>query len=474
MYTSHELPLYHRELLACIRTAGRSEILDDQHTTGYWLHQQLVAHRARVWNAQHATLVVVPFWMKVSWMVGTCNDTDHLSRVRHMLQVLNATAQFRRHPRRHLLLSSSFMARQPPATSFAHQRGVRTKCIGAWVGKPIDWQYFPRETTYEHMARRLTISHMERYWPQLCNELIPATNRSLYSRWPPPWWGSRTLVLPYVVDARTTRAAQAHERKHFDYKRWTQRPYSIFFAGNIMRIGGAVYVRLALSSLNAWEDARIHCSGNDTARWFYWLQELQDYDIAVDAVAGVRRAIGGDDRGSTGTALRGSYCRPPITKHEVLETMRRSKFCLCPRGDSPSMSRVYFAMSVGCIPIIVSNPWTAMAAPFPGLFDFFEFALHLPEADAIRSPLLSAQRLLESTEARVVEESGRKWLHVPPADSPAAQPLRKRLAAMHRMHRAALWGLKGNELIANLTLMSAWELVYQSRLPTIGLEKESR
>merc|ERR1712138_168985 len=84
----------------------------------------------------------------------------------------------------------------------------------------------------------------------------------MYDEWPPPWWRTRTLVLPYVVDAHATALARASASGAFDYAQWVKRPTTFFFAGNCVRKRGAAYVRLALTQLNAaFADARVHCSG---------------------------------------------------------------------------------------------------------------------------------------------------------------------------------------------------------------------
>ena len=199
MYSSAELPLFHEQLSECIKRSGRFNILDDQHTTGYWLHQQLVTHSARVQKAEEAALFVIPIWMKVSWMIGVCNGTDHLSRVELALKALNATRHFRRHSKKHLLASSSFMMRQPPISKRKPEKSG--SCIGAWDGPSVNFRYFPSKPSFEAIVRQLTVAHMERPWPHMCHKRIPGLSTGLYLKWMPIWWGPRTVVLPCAVDA---------------------------------------------------------------------------------------------------------------------------------------------------------------------------------------------------------------------------------------------------------------------------------
>lgn len=220
-------------------------------------------------------------------------------------------------------------------------------------------------------------------------------------------------------------------------------------------------MRLALSSLNKWKGARIHCDSSELKLWHpNWLHEVHEHEQAV-ARWKQRTVV------SSNAALRGVHCRPAISKDEVLHTMRNSKFCLCPRGDSPSSGRVYYAISLGCIPIIVSDPWMAMADPFAGLLKVESFALMLPEHDAIISPEHATRTVLLRAGAQpTATMDGNRTarirsmhVNVPMTNSPNAAPLKARLAAMRRVHRAALWQLKDNQLIANLTLASVTQLL---------------
>ena len=107
-----------------------------------------------------------------------------------------------------------------------------------------------------------------------------------------------------------------------------------------------------------------------------------------------------------------------------------------------------------------------MATPFHAQIDYAAFALWLGERDAITAPMEGVRALLEGLGAFTREDAltggppapsqrRRSRWHFPVPGSTAAKPLEGRLAAMHHAYRAALWGLAGNELIANLTLRSA-------------------
>ncbi|KAL5994831.1 hypothetical protein ACLOJK_024888 [Asimina triloba] len=61
--------------------------------------------------------------------------------------------------------------------------------------------------------------------------------------------------------------------------------------------------------------------------------------------------------------------------------MRRSIFCLCPAGDTPSSARLFDAIISGCIPVIVSDE---LELPFEGILDYRKITLFVSSSDAIQ------------------------------------------------------------------------------------------
>ena len=476
MYDESELPLHHASLLHCMHAGEKHSILDNQHATGFWLHMQLRRHCARTRNSDHADLFVVPFWLLASWAIGDCRGTHHLQRVSELLRSLNRTGLFRQQARRHLLPSSTFMTREPPTYGvFTRNASSQQGCFKAWA-RFAGFGYLPKDAQLERVFSRMIIAHMERLPrrpSQLCNVSVPGFSAArMYPSWPPPWWHGQTLVLPYVVDAKTTELARTSEATIFDYVQWMRRPHTFFFAGNVLRNGAAAYVRTALSKLNQWDDGRVHCSGFvHAARREEWRAESDGY------LARLRNA---SIRSPDTRALQGQYCLPPLPRFDVLSTMAASRFCLCPRGDSPSSSRVFYAIALGCIPIIIADPWKrcgspaprtppavsrhphflrSMAMPFHGLIDYEGFALWLSERAAMNAPGAGVQALLEGLGASLFSESTtrQRW-RFPTPGSAVSERLELRLASMRQALRSALWRLESNELIANLTLATAFQL----------------
>jgi hypothetical protein len=81
------------------------------------------------------------------------------------------------------------------------------------------------------------------------------------------------------------------------------------------------------------------------------------------------------------------YCR------RYAEIYKHSKFILCPRGLGASSVRLFDAMRIGRVPVILSDQWVDPDGPC-----WQKFSLRVPEADFARVPAL-----LEQHENRAVE-----------------------------------------------------------------------
>lgn len=68
------------------------------------------------------------------------------------------------------------------------------------------------------------------------------------------------------------------------------------------------------------------------------------------------------------------------------EILHRSQFVLCPRGLGPSSWRLFEAMRVGCVPVIISDDW----APPQGV-DWASCSVRVPEASIAGIPALLEQ-----------------------------------------------------------------------------------
>lgn len=87
---------------------------------------------------------------------------------------------------------------------------------------------------------------------------------------------------------------------------------------------------------------------------------------------------------------------------EYASILADTKFALCPRGRGASSMRLFEAMRVGCVPVILSDAWVPPTGP-----DWPAFSVRVNEADVATLP-----RTLEQLEATVETKSGsarRAW-----------------------------------------------------------------
>ncbi|CAN8236170.1 unnamed protein product [Cochlearia groenlandica] len=111
--------------------------------------------------------------------------------------------------------------------------------------------------------------------------------------------------------------------------------------------------------------------------------------------------------------------------------MRRSLFCLCPAGDTPSSARLFDAIVSGCIPVIVSDE---LELPFEGILDYNKVAVFVSSSDAIQAGWL-VNHLRSLTPLRIKEfqnnlaQYSRHFLYSSPAQPLGPEDLTWRMIA---------------------------------------------
>lgn len=73
---------------------------------------------------------------------------------------------------------------------------------------------------------------------------------------------------------------------------------------------------------------------------------------------------------------------PKCDKKCYYEDMRKSVFCLCPRGWSPWTLRAYQGMMVGCIPVIIADE---IEFPYENTMDWTQLTVKIAEKDVNRT-----------------------------------------------------------------------------------------
>lgn len=112
----------------------------------------------------------------------------------------------------------------------------------------------------------------------------------------------------------------------------------------------------------------------------YWLQKIADPQPSVvsrfASLPGMVQWIGKNEESNLG---------------EIFNKMRQSIFCVVPRGDSDDTRRLFSAIAVGCIPIVVSD-WIVF--PFEDDIEWGSFSYIVPTVE-LRSFLLQLRTIPE-------------------------------------------------------------------------------
>ncbi|MES1185308.1 MAG: exostosin family protein [Myxococcales bacterium] len=88
---------------------------------------------------------------------------------------------------------------------------------------------------------------------------------------------------------------------------------------------------------------------------------------------------------------------------EYASLLADTKFALCPRGRGASSMRLFEAMRVGCVPVVLSDAWVPPLGP-----NWSEFSVIVPEQDCVTLPHMLEQ--LESTAEAKSVLAHRAWL----------------------------------------------------------------
>ena len=72
--------------------------------------------------------------------------------------------------------------------------------------------------------------------------------------------------------------------------------------------------------------------------------------------------------------------------------MRASEFCVVPKGDTPTSSRLYSAIACGCVPLIIADHIRPHLA-FSRAVDFERFVAFVPEGEFGRDPVAAVSNV---------------------------------------------------------------------------------
>lgn len=85
------------------------------------------------------------------------------------------------------------------------------------------------------------------------------------------------------------------------------------------------------------------------------------------------------------------------SKENLAKKMKRSLFCLVPRGDSPTTSRLYDSIACGCIPIVLSDDIGKHLA-FPNRINYSSLLIQIKENDFVNDPKKYINKILKCSD----------------------------------------------------------------------------
>mmetsp|Transcript_3025 Transcript_3025/g.6737 ORF Transcript_3025/g.6737 Transcript_3025/m.6737 type:complete len:465 (+) Transcript_3025:35-1429(+) len=84
--------------------------------------------------------------------------------------------------------------------------------------------------------------------------------------------------------------------------------------------------------------------------------------------------------------------KPEEYVQDLHDMMKKSKFCMVPRGDSAATKRFFSSIAAGCIPVIVSDH---LPLPFSTVIDYSMLSIRIPEARMMSEKFSLAAHLRE-------------------------------------------------------------------------------
>ena len=337
-----------------------------------YVRDALAIHPWRTSDPSAASLVYVPLWEVVSFNVGECNGTTHAQRM------ARAAAALRSAP--------AIFARQsqlePEATG---RRQIRFGFDHLFVSSGCIEQGTRLEA---RLTRRLA---------GLLRASIVGRDRAYSPFYAASAVGRCTIEVPYVANPF---AHAAHVKRHRD-------------------AGGAASSSRQLSS-----SAALRSGDGGGGRRHWLLSFMGSLDVCCDPGKSIRHAMHRlVDLPANESVQVMHFARingrplPGRTPAEQLERYRAageqmatSKFCLIPAGDNEVSSRLYSAMSAGCIPVVVANQ---LSGAFASTVPYSRFWLRVEQSTFIHDPLALLPRLRAFSAAELSERRARMLRFVP-------------------------------------------------------------
>ena len=363
----------------CARGLRGETYVEDQYSGEHYFLAALRAHRWRVTDPTAALLFVVPLYANAALQPSvsgmSCNGTHYQVLFDRTASAVAASEYYQRHQGAdHLLVSNSWKIAQKPPQQAPWSKHTKLNVKGSG-------DYF------RHVFRNAIVGHME--------TRHGGSDDSSFWRC--------SVISPYTanLDADSERRAS-----HTVPPAARERDVSFYFQGGANNRGtyGYAFRQAALAQL----------------------EDLPRAHISAFSLPG--NPVG--CRGAVTTNCKAGRSNPMFRS-----LMRRSRFNLVLRGDSPSSRRLYDGIAVGAISVLVSDQTWTVGLPFGCLVPWRRMAFTLSErpfetASGAARELKALDELAPPILARV-----------------------QRLANRHR--RDVLWNANGSRVAENILITAA-------------------
>ena len=339
-----------------------------------YVRDALAVHPWRTDDPAQATIFYVPLWEVVSFNVADCNGTTHQERMSRAAVVLRQSKHFAR--RSGLVHADPRVTRHP---GFNHLV-VSSGCIEKG----------------NRLEARLT-----RKLAGLLRASIVGRDRAYSSFYAASGVGRCTIEVPYVSNPFARIASSQRHRANATAPATAAGTYlDAAASATTASARGAGGRRKWLVSFMGSLD--VCCPpGKEIRNAMRQLLALPHNESVQ--VLHFARAAGRPLPGRTPEEQTARYLAAG-------DQMRSSRFCLIPAGDNEVSSRLYSAMSAGCVPVVIANQ---LSGAFASRVPYSRFWLRVEQSAFIASPLALLARLRAIPQAEVAERRSRMLKYVP-------------------------------------------------------------
>ena len=437
--------LDHGWLRSCAKFEQLQQSAYNERLAEVYMRDALAVHPWRTWSTEDAALIYVPIWEVVSWAVGECNGTTHAQRMSAAAQALRSSPFFgKRRTRKH----------QP--AGFNHVF-VSSGCIED--GKRLE----------QRLTRSLS---------SLLRASIVGRDRAYSSFYQSSAIGRCTLEVPYVSNpyasvahARAVRrnATAALRRNGTRAAGSGSQASESAAAGRLLGSGTGSDV---VGNQGSAGQGGGHSSGHGgRRRWL--LSFMGSLDVCCEPGKSIRAAmrplteLPPDANVSvvhvgreSGKPLPGRTPAEQLERYQTAgELMMHSRFCLIPAGDNEVSSRLYSAISAGCIPVVVANQ---LSGAFASMVPYSRFWVRIEQATFVNAPLALLPKLRAISSAEIYERRARMQRHV-------ADVTYEQAVSAHRRGEAVRSPTRGSRLATNFLRAAETGCLRGAATPVTGV-----